>query len=106
MNKRSILNASMLLLATQFCYAQGLTSAQANNIIMILVAIILILILMGGYSLYYNKIIRQRNEQLRRILTALDEYRATVSDDAASPGKQKAASILNKMGYATLFLEN
>ena len=91
MNKRSILNASMLLLATQFCYAQGFTSAQANNIIMILVAIILILILMGGYSLYYNKIIRQRNEQLRRILTALDEYRATVSDVAASPGKQKAA---------------
>lgn len=80
--KKSIFTcAALLLLATSFCYAHGYTLALANNIIVILLVIVIALIVMGGYSLYYNRIISQRNEQLRRILTALDEYRALVGEE-------------------------
>ena len=75
----------MLLLATPFCYASGYTLAVANNIIFILLAIVIVLIVMGCYGIHYNRIISQRNEQLRRILTALDDYRALVSDEAHAP---------------------
>ena len=81
MKKRIFTCAALLLLATPFCYAHGYTLALANNIIVILLVIVIALIVMGGYSLYYNRIISQRNEQLRRILTALDEYRALVGEE-------------------------
>lgn len=57
---------------------------DANVIILILVVIVIALIVMGWYSIRYNKVISQRNEQLRRILTALDDYRAIVGDKVAS----------------------
>lgn len=79
-----ISSAAMILLATPFCYANGYTLADANHIIVILIAIVIVLVVLGGYSLYHNRVISQRNEQLRRILTALDEYRAIVGDKVQS----------------------
>ena len=70
----------MLLLATPFCYANGYTLADANTIIVILIIIVIALIVVGCYSMHLNREVSQRNEQLRRILTALDEYRAIVGD--------------------------
>ena len=87
--ERIITSVSMLLLATPFCYAGGYTLAVANNIIVILVIIVIVLAVLGGYALYQNRIIRQRNEQLRRILTALDDYRAIVSDEAMPLDEQE-----------------
>lgn len=79
----------MLLLAPPFCYASGYTITVANHIIGILVVIVIVLVLLGVYSLYHNRVISQRNEQLRRILTALDDYRAIVSDEALSLDEQE-----------------
>lgn len=79
----------MLLLATPFCYARNYTLSDANHIIVILVFIVIALIAMGCYSIYYNRIISQRNEQLRRILTALDDYRAMVGDGVLSLDEQE-----------------
>ena len=79
----------MLLLASPFCYASGYTLAVANNIIVALVVIVIVLIVMGCYGIHYNKVLSQRNEQLRRILTALDDYRATVSDKCLSQAEHK-----------------
>ena len=89
MKKRIFTCAALLLLATPFCYAHGYTLALANNIIVILLVIVIALIVMGGYSLYYNRIISQRNEQLRRILTALDEYRALVGEEVLTLDEQE-----------------
>lgn len=71
----------MLLLATTCCYARGYTMAEANSIIVILILIVIALMVLGGYSLYYNRIITRRNEQMQRILTALNDYRALVGDE-------------------------
>ena len=79
----------MLLLATPFCFANGYTLADANHIIVILIVIVIVLVVLGGYSLYHNRVISQRNEQLRRILTALDNYRAIVGDEALSLDEQE-----------------
>ena len=79
----------MLLLATPFCYASGYTLAVANHIIVILAVIVIVLVVLGVYSLYHNRVISQRNEQLRRILTALDDYRAIVGDEALSLDEQE-----------------
>ena len=89
MKKRIFTCAALLLLATPFCYAHGYTLALANNIIVILLVIVIALIVIGGYSLYYNRIISQRNEQLRRILTALDEYRALVGEEVLTLDEQE-----------------
>jgi AraC-like DNA-binding protein len=89
MKVRIVSSASLLLLATPFCYAHGYTLAEANSIIVILIIIVIALIGCGGYSLYYNRIISQRNEQLRRILTALDDYRAMVGDGVLSLDEQE-----------------
>ena len=94
MRKRIVSSASLLFLATPFCYANGYTLADANHIIVILIIIVIVLVVMGGYSLHHNRIISQRNEQLRRILTALDNYRAIVGDEALSLDEQE--EILNK----------
>ena len=59
------------------------------SIIIILIIIVITLIVMGCYSIRYNRIISQRNEQLRRILTALDDYRAMVGDGVLSLDEQE-----------------
>jgi len=89
MNKGIISSTALLLLTPTFCYARSYTLADANHIIVILVFIVIILIAMGCYSIYYNRIISQRNEQLRRILTALDEYRAIVGSGVLSLDEQE-----------------
>ena len=89
MKKRIFTCAALLLLATPFCYARNYTLSDANHIIVILVFIVIALIAMGCYSIYYNRIISQRNEQLRRILTALDDYRAIVGDGVLSLDEQE-----------------
>ena len=81
----------MLLLATPFCYASGYTLAVANNIIVILIIIVIALIGFGCYSVHHNREVSQRNEQLRRILTALDEYRLMVADGVLSLDEQEEA---------------
>lgn len=91
MKKRIVSTAFMFLCASPFCFARGYTLVQANTIIVILVFIVIVLVVMGCYSLHYNKIISQRNEQLRRILTALDDYRALVNDGALSLDEQEEA---------------
>ena len=106
----------MLLLATPFCYASGYTLAVANHIIVILVVIVIVLVVLGVYSLYYNRVISQRNEQLRRILTALDDYRAIVGDEALSLDEQeevlkeklskpKKAKVVQKDGEQSFFVK-
>ena len=94
MKERIVSSASMFLLATPFCYANGYTLTDANHIIVILIIIVIVLIVIGGYSLYHNRVITQRNEQLRRILTALYDYRAIVGDEALSLDEQE--EILKK----------
>jgi AraC-like DNA-binding protein len=89
MKGRIILIVSLLLLVTLFCHAHGYSLAEANSIIVILIFIVIALIVMGCYSIHYNKIISQRNEQLRRILTALDEYRAMVGNGVLSLDEQE-----------------
>ena len=89
MRKRIALTASLLLLITQFCRAHVHTLAEADGIIVILIAIVIALLVMGSFILRYNKIIGQRNEQLRRILNALDDYRAIVGDGELSLDEQE-----------------
>ena len=69
--------------------SHGYTLTDANHIIVILLVIVIVLIVLGCYSLYHNRVITQRNEQLRRILTALDDYRAIVGDEALSLDEQE-----------------
>ena len=97
MKERIVTSISLLLLATPFCYANGYTLAVANSIIVILIIIVIVLLVMGYYSLRHNRIISQRNEQLRRILTALDDYRAIVGDKVlAQAGDQGRALSLDE----------
>ena len=65
------------------------TLAEANTIIVILVVILILLLVLGVISLRYSRIVRQRNEQLRRILNALDDYRALVGDAGLSLDEQE-----------------
>ena len=89
MKERIVSTFLMLLLASPFCYASGYTLAVANHIIAIFVIIVIALVVMGSYILRNNRIFRQRNEQLRRILTALDDYRAIVGNEALSLDEQE-----------------
>lgn len=89
-----VLGTLMILLATLSCYAGRYTLADANIIIVILIFIVIALIVMGCYSIRYNRIISQRNEQLLRILTALDDYRSIVGDEVLSLDEQE--EILKK----------
>ena len=89
-----VLGILMILLATLSCYANRYTLADANIIIVILIFIVIALIVMGCYSIRYNRIISQRNEQLLRILTALDNYRAIVGDEVLTLDEQE--EILKK----------
>lgn len=89
MRIRISLTTSLLLVATSFCHAQTLSLAEAGSIIVILIIIVIVLIVMGCYSIRYNKIISRRNEQLHRILNALNDYRAIVGDGALSLDEQE-----------------
>ena len=89
MSKRITLTASLLLLATTFCHARTLTLEEADTIIIILVLFVILLLVLGGVSLYYNRIVSRRNEQLLRILNALDDYRAIVGDGELSLDEQE-----------------
>lgn len=89
MRKKITLTAPLLLWATQYCHAQAYTLAQANTIIMILVFVVVLLLVLGVYGLRYNKIIHRRNEQLLRILNALDNYRAIVGEGTVSLDEQE-----------------
>ena len=93
MKERIVTSTLLLLLATPFCYANGYTLAVANSIIVILIIIVIVLIVLGFYSLYHNRIISQRNEQLRRILTALDDYRAIVGDEVLAQASDQGRAL-------------
>ena len=73
--------------------ANGYTLAEANTIIVILIIIVIVLIALGCYSLYHNRVINQRNEQLRRILTALDDYRAIVGDGVLAQASNQGQEL-------------
>jgi AraC-like DNA-binding protein len=77
------------MIITQFCNAHVLTLAEADVIIVILFAIVVILLVLGAFGLHYGRILKQRNEQLRRILAALDEYREIVSNSELSLVEQE-----------------
>ena len=68
-----------------------LTNAEADAIIMILIFIVILLLVLVGISLYYNKVFKRRNEQLHRILDALDDYRAIMGDRELSLDEQEEA---------------
>ena len=72
------------------CFAHRYTLTDANYIIVLLILVVIVLVVIGCYSIRYNRIISQRNEQLRRILTALDNYRAIVGDGVLSLDEQEA----------------
>lgn len=93
MSKRITLTASLLLLATTFCHARTLTLEEADTIIVILIVFVILLIVLGGASLYHNRIVDRRNEQLLRILHALDDYRAIVGDGELSLDEQEKMVI-------------
>jgi AraC-like DNA-binding protein len=65
------------------------TLAEADIIIMILFVIVIVLLVLGGIGLRQSRIIRQRNEQLYRILNALDNYRAIVGNGEQSLDEQE-----------------
>jgi AraC-like DNA-binding protein/competence protein ComGC len=89
MSKRVTLTASLLIVATSFCHAHAFTLAEADAIIVILLSIVILLLVLGGFSLHHNRVVNRRNEQLYRILNALDDYRAIVGDGALSLDEQE-----------------
>ena len=89
MRKRITVITLLLLLTTQFCHAHVVTLATAEGVIVILVVIVIVLLVLGGLGLRQSSIIRQRNEQLRRILNALDDYRAIVGNGELSLDDQE-----------------
>ncbi len=91
MNEKIITTAMLIVLPTTFCYAHGLTLEEADHIIMILLVIVVALVLLGGYSLHYNRIVSRRNEQMQRILTVLNEYRDLVGEEVLSLDEQEEA---------------
>lgn len=62
---------------------------MADSIIAILVITVIVLLVLGDIGLRQSRIIRQRNKQLRRILNALDDYRAIVGDRDLSLDEQE-----------------
>ena len=117
MKERIAITALSLLLATPSCHARALTLAEADAIIIILLFVVTVLLVLGGISLHHNRVISRRNEQLLRILNALDDYRAIVGDGAwtldeqeemmrkkAKP-KQKAAKVVPMDESQTFFVK-
>ena len=68
-----------------------LTLAEADTIIVILLFVVLLLLILGSINLYYNSVFKRRNEQLHRILDALDDYRAIVGVGELSLDEQEEA---------------
>ena len=89
MRRNIIVIASLLLLSTQFCHAHALTLAEADGIIVVLIVVVIVLLVLGSIVLRQSRILRQRNEQLRRILNALDDYRAIVGNAELSLDEQE-----------------
>jgi AraC-like DNA-binding protein len=89
MRRKFALITLLLILTTQFCHANVYTLAEANSIIAILAIIVLVLLVLGSIGLRQNRLIHQRNEQLRRILNALDDYRAIVGEGEKSLDEQE-----------------
>ena len=89
MRKRIALTAPLLLLVALFCHAQVFTLAEADTIIVVLIVFVIVLLVLGGFGLHYNRVISRRNEQLLRILNALDDYRAIVAGGALSLDEQE-----------------
>ena len=67
----------------------GYTLAMANGIIAILIVIVIALIVIGYFGIRYSRSLRQRNEQLRRILRALDDYREQTAEAKVLPQKDE-----------------
>lgn len=84
MKKRLALTAPLLLLVFSYCHARALALAEADAIIGLLLIVVIVLLVLGGFGLHYNRVIKRRNEQLLRILNALDDYRAIVADGVLS----------------------
>ena len=89
MIKRIALTSLLVLLTTSLCHAQALTLVEADAIIVVLLIVVIVLLVLGGFALHYNRVISRRNEQLLRILNALDDYRAIVADGALSLDEQE-----------------
>lgn len=116
MRKRTALTAPLLIFATSFCHAQALTLAQADAVILVLLIIVIVLLVLGGYAIHYNRVISRRNEQLLRILNALDAYRAIVAEGALSldeledvlktqQSKSRAAKRVHTDGSLAFYVE-
>ena len=89
MRIRISLTTSLLFVATSFCHAQTLSLAEADIIIVILLFVVILLLVLGGFGLHHDKVVSRRNEQLHRILNALNDYRAIVGDGALSLDEQE-----------------
>jgi len=89
MRKRTAVTTSLLLLATSFCRARALTLAEADSIIWVLVIVVIGLLVLVGFGIHYNRVISRRNQQLIRILNALDDYRAIVANGALTLDEQE-----------------
>ena len=73
----------------------GFTLTEANYVILALIIVIAALVAFVCYVLHSHKKIRRRNEQMMRILTALDDYRALVADKCLTLDEQEA--LLNSL---------
>ena len=89
MRKRTAVTTSLLLLATSFCRARALTLAEADSIIWVLVIVVIGLLVLVGFGIHYNRVISRRNQQLIRILNALDDYRAIVANGVLTLDEQE-----------------
>ena len=89
MRKRTAVTTSLLLLATSFCRARALTLAEADSIIWVLVIVVIGLLVLVGFGIHYNRVISRRNQQLIRILNALDDYRTIVANGALTLDEQE-----------------
>ena len=89
MRKITAVTTSLLLLATSFCRARALTLAEADSIIWVLVIVVIGLLVLVGFGIHYNRVISRRNQQLIRILNALDDYRAIVANGALTLDEQE-----------------
>lgn len=105
MRRRIAAITLLLLLTTQFCHAHVHTLAEADGIILILIFIVIVLLVLGGLGLRQSRIIRQRNEQLRRILNALDDYRAIVGDAELTLDEQEELVERQKLATKTKMLK-
>ena len=78
------------MIENNICFVHSYTLEDANLVIVLLILIVIALIVIGCYNIRDNRIISQRNEQLQRILTALDDYRAIVGNGVLPLDEQEA----------------